>query len=49
MSSWFRCSTLLTLATVLGIASIAGCTPQEMASGDEVNTMSGMQEGSLVA
>jgi len=48
MSSWFRCSTLLTLATVLGIVSIAGCTPQEMASGDEVNTMSGMQEGSLV-
>ena len=48
MSSLFRCSKLLTLAAVLGVISTAGCTPQETASGGEVNAMSSMQEGSLV-
>ena len=48
MSSLFRCSRLLTLATVLGVVSTVGCTPQETAPGGEVTAMSGMQEGPLV-
>ena len=45
MSSLNRGSKLLTLIVVIGAVSIAGCSPQ---SGAEANTMSSMQEGTLV-